>query len=326
MNFRQLGASLALLLTAAAAFSASAAEFKPAGPVEVVVHTGPGGGTDAFGRALLTAMDKDKLLPVRFQVVNKVGGGSASAMSYMRDKKGDAHTLAIFSSVWVSNPLVQPEASVTMDDLTPIARLILEPALIVVRADSPFKSLKDFIDAAKAKPNQLKQSGGSVLARDAVIRQVLMTHTGAQWPFISFPAAGERVAALLGGHVDMMMIEPSEAGELIRGGKLRALAQIAEKRIEGFGDVPTLKEAGFDVPNVPQARGIVGPPDMPREAIVYYEDLFARAWRSPSVQKYLQETQIESAFLDSAGLRRFNKEYADTLRTILKDAGVKVIR
>jgi putative tricarboxylic transport membrane protein len=325
MKFQELGVSLALLL-AAAGWSPAMAQWKPTQPVEVVVHTGPGGGNDALGRALLSAMEKEKLLPVRFQIVNKVGGGSATAMNYLNEKKGDPHTIGIFSSVFVSNPLVQPEAKVTMDDLTPIARLVLEPALVVVRADSPFKTMKDFIEAAKQKPNQLKQSGGSVLARDAVVRQVLVSETGAQWPFISFPSGGERIAALLGGHVDMMMIEPSEAGEHIRSGKLRPLAVISDTRLEGFKDVPTLKEAGYAIVDVPQARGIVGPPDMPKEAVAYYQDLFKRATESAAWKKYLEETQLENAYLDSAGLARFNKEYTTTLRNILKDAGVKVIR
>jgi putative tricarboxylic transport membrane protein len=325
MKCRTLGLSVGLLL-AASGLSPAWAQWKPTSPVEVVVHTGPGGGNDALGRALLTAMEKEKLLPVRFQIVNKVGGGSATAMNYLREKKGDPNTISIFSSVYVSNPLVQPEATVTMDELTPIARLVLEPALVVVRADSPFKTMKDFIEAAKQKPNQLKQSGGSVLARDAVVRQVLVSHTGAQWPFISFPSGGERIAALLGGHVDMMMIEPSEAGEHIRSGKLRPIAQIGEARLEAFKDVPTLKEAGYDIPDVPQARGIVGPPEMPKEAVAYYQDLFKKASESGAWKKYLDDTLLQSAYLGPAELARFNKEYTDTLRTILKDAGVKVIR
>ncbi|HEX5867695.1 MAG TPA: tripartite tricarboxylate transporter substrate binding protein, partial [Beijerinckiaceae bacterium] len=235
MKFRLIGVSLGLLL-AAGAWSPATAQWKPTSPVEVVVHTGPGGGNDALGRAMLTAMEKEKLLPVRFQIANKVGGGSATAMNYLREKKGDAHTISIFSSVYVSNPLVQAEATVTMDELTPIARLVLEPALVVVRADSPFKTMKDFIEAAKQKPNGLKQSGGSVLSRDAVVRQVLVSHTGAQWPFISFPTGGERISALLGGHVDMMIIEPSEAGEMIRAGKLRPIAQVSETRLDAFKD------------------------------------------------------------------------------------------
>jgi putative tricarboxylic transport membrane protein len=325
MKFGLIGVSLGLLL-AAGAWSPATAQWKPTSPVEVVVHTGPGGGNDALGRAMLTAMEKEKLLPVRFQIANKVGGGSATAMNYLREKKGDPHTISIFSSVYVSNPLVQAEATVTMDELTPIARLVLEPALVVVRADSPFKTMKDFIEAAKQKPNQLKQSGGSVLSRDAVVRQVLVSHTGAQWPFISFPTGGERISALLGGHVDMMIIEPSEAGEMIRAGKLRPIAQVSDARLDAFKDVPTLKEAGYDIPNVPQARGIVGPPEMPKEAVAYYSDLFKKVSESPAWNKYLEDTLLQNAYLAPADLARFNKEYADTLRSILKDAGVKLVR
>jgi putative tricarboxylic transport membrane protein len=172
----------------------------------------------------------------------------------------------------------------------------------------------------------LKQSGGSVLSRDAVVRQVLVSHTGAQWPFISFPTGGERISALLGGHVDMMIIEPSEAGEMIRAGKLRPIAQVSDTRLDAFKDVPTLKEAGYDIPNVPQARGIVGPPEMPKEAVAYYSDLFKKVSESPAWNKYLEDTLLQNAYLAPADLARFNKEYADTLRSILKDAGVKLVR
>jgi putative tricarboxylic transport membrane protein len=138
--------------------------------------------------------------------------------------------------------------------MTPIALVQIEPALVVTRNDSPYETLGDFISAAKQKPGQLKQSGGSITSRENVVRQLLMTHTGARWSFISFPGGGERLAALLGGHVDLMILDPSEAREQVRSGKLRVLAQAAEKRLPDFQDVPTLKEAGFDVPDVPQIR------------------------------------------------------------------------
>jgi putative tricarboxylic transport membrane protein len=306
--------------------AAHAQDFKPTRPVEIVVHTGAGGGTDAFARAVLTALRKDNQLPATFVVVNKTGGGSTAAMNYLREKSGDSHTVAIYSSVWVTDSLTQEAAPTTIDKLTPLAAMVLEPALLVVKADSPHKSLKDFVEAAKAKPGQLKQSGGSVTARDAVVRHVLMSHTGADWAFVSFPSGGERVSALLGGHVDMMMIEPSEAGELIRAGRLRAIAQIADQKIEGFPDVPTLQEAGFNVPNVPQSRGVVGPPDMPPAAVAYYAALIKRWSESPAYREYLRSTQLENAYLDPAGLKTFLTSYTNTLRDILKGAGVKVVR
>jgi putative tricarboxylic transport membrane protein len=228
--------------------------------------------------------------------------------------------------VWVVDPLTQEAAQVRLNDLTPVTRLVTEPALIVVRPDSPVKTLADFIKAAKEKPRSLKQSGGSITSRDNVVRQLLMKHTGTDWAYISFPGGGERIAALLGGHVDMMMMDPSEAGEQVRAGKLRPLAQISAQRLESFKDIQTVAEAGFNIPDVPQTRGVVGPPDMPADAIAYYEQLFDRMRRTASWKKFLAENQLEQVNENSAAARKFLTTYEDQLRGILKEAGTKVVR
>jgi putative tricarboxylic transport membrane protein len=316
-------AGIAALGLAVSLGTAAHAEFKPTQPVTVVVHAGPGGGNDVFGRALLTIMDKEGLLPVRFNILNKTGGGSANARNYMGEKKGDNYTIGLYSSTYLIDPLVQEVATTTMTDLTPIANLVYEPALISVRADSPFKTLKDFIDAAKAEPNKYKQSAGNALAREGIVRHLLMAKTGAAWNYISFPSAGERLSALLGGHTDMMMIEPSEEAGLIKSGKLRALAQIATQRLPAFPDVPTLEEAGYDIAKVPQVRGIIGPPDMPADVLAYYQDLFAKAVKSEGWKKYLSETQLENGYMNSQELAAFEKTYTDNMREVLKLAGVK---
>ena len=320
---------LALLLSGfvvANAGTASAQGFQPSKPIELVVHTGPGGGADVLARALVVIIDKEKLAPVRIQVTNKTGGGGLTAMHYLAEKKGENHTIAVFTGNWISNPLVRAEAKISVRELTSVVRLVLEPAVIAVKADAPFKTLKDFIEAAKKNPGQLKQSGGSLTSRDNVVRQLLQKHTGAQWAFISFPGGGERIAALLGGHVNMMVIEPQEAGEHIRAGNMRVLAQVSEKRLAAYPNVPTLKEAGYDVPVVPQVRGILAPPGVSKEAVAYYEDLFAKVAKSASWKKYLADNQFEDGFMRSAELGRFFGEFSATMRNILKEAGVKVVR
>ena len=215
-----------------------------------------------FARQLSTIIDQEKLAPVRVQVVNKPGGGSTTAAAYLVSKKGDPHAIACWVNIWLLDPLVQQAATNRLHDMSPIARLVVEPALVVVLADSPYKSLGQFIEAAKANPGKLRWSGGSITSRENTVRQLLMQKTGARWQFISFPSGGERLAALLGGHVEMMIVDPSEAGEQIRAGKFRAIAQVSDRRLPGFPDIPTIKEAGFDIPNVPQMRGIVGSPGM----------------------------------------------------------------
>jgi putative tricarboxylic transport membrane protein len=315
-----------MALAVAMAGAAPAHAFKPTRTVEVVVHTGPGGGSDLLARSVATMIEKEKLLPVRMQVVNKTGGGGAVAAAYLAEKAGEQHTIGFFTGVWLTGPLTSAEAKVTLRDLTPVARLVLEPALIAVKADAPYKTLGDFIAAAKQQPGQLKQSGGSVTSRDNVVRQLLQKATGARWAFISFPGGGERIAALLGGHVNMMVIEPAEAGEHIRAGNMRVLAQVSDQRLPGFRDVPTLKEAGFDVPAVPQVRGVVAPPGIPAQNVAYWEDVLRRLTRSASWRKFLADNQFEDGYQDAAELTKFYGEFTDRMRGILQEAGIKTVR
>ena len=314
------------LALAAIASPVAAQGFKPTKPIEFVTHTGPGGGGDVLARAIAAAMEKEKLMPVRMQVVNKTGGGGHTAMSYLVEKKGETHTIAVFTGLWFTNPIMRAEANITLKDLTPLVRLVLEPAMLAVKNDAPYKTLKDFIDAAKQNPGQLKQSGGSLGSRDWIVRQLLMKNTGTTWAFISFPGGGERIAALLGGHVNIMLIEPQEAGEHIRAGNMRVVAAISEQRLAAFPNAPTLKEAGFDVPNVPQPRGIIAPPGIPTEAVAYWEDLFAKFVKTPSWRKILEDSLFDDGFQRSAELNTFIDQYSETTRGILREGGVKVVR
>src|SRR5215213_9770590 len=102
----------------AAAGVASAQGFTPTRPIEAVVHTGPGGGSDLLARAVALMIEKEKLLPVRMQVANKPGGGGAVAAAYLAEKKGEAHTIGFFTGVWLTNPLTSAEARVSLKDLT----------------------------------------------------------------------------------------------------------------------------------------------------------------------------------------------------------------
>ena len=123
----------------------------------------------------------------------------------------------------------------------------------------------------------------------------------------------------------MMVIEPQEAGEHIRAGNMRVIAQIADKRLPPYPNIPTLKEAGYDA-NVPQVRGIVAPPGMSAEAVAYWEDVFAKFVKTPSWRKYLEDQLFEDGFQRSAELSKFIDEYSEITRGILREGGVKVVR
>jgi putative tricarboxylic transport membrane protein len=315
------------LSIAALAFALpAAAQWKPTKPVDLIVHTGPGGGSDLLARAMVTMIEKEKLVPVRMNVINKPGGNGAVAAAALVEKKGDPNTIGLITSVWIAGPLTSSEAKVTVHDLKPIAQLMLEPAVFVVRADSPYKTLKDFIEAAKAKPGALKQSGGSVTSRDNIIRLTLQHATGAKWAYVSFQGGGERLAALLGGHVDIMVIEPQEAGEQVRAGKLRVLAQLQDKRLPGWSDVPTLKEAGYDVALTPQIRAVVAPPDQPADASAYWENTFDKLRRTESWKKYIHDNQLDESFADGATLKKTMVDIERQLKEAYTQAGIKTVR
>lgn len=317
--------TVAMILAMSAGFAWSQA-FTPSRQIEAVVHTGPGGGSDIFARAIAEMLQKEKLITQRMQVVNKSGGGSAVAMSYLAEKKGEPHTIGFFTGVWVTNPLTTKEAAVTIKDLTPIVRLVLEPAVIAVKADAPYKDMKDFIEAAKKSPNQLRQSGGSVTGRDNLMRLLIQKATGAQWTYISFPSGGERLSNLLGGHVQMMVIEPQEAGEQIRAGNLRVIASLTEKRLASMPNVPTIKEQGIDVTIIPQARGVLAPPAASKEVVQYWEGVFDRFAKSASWKQYVEQNQFEDGYLKGPPLNKFFDELTVLMRNVLKEAGAKVVR
>jgi putative tricarboxylic transport membrane protein len=302
----------------------SHADWKPTKPVEFIVHTGPGGGNDLLARAVVTMLEREKLVPVRIQVINKPGGGGAVAAAAVADRKDDPNKVGFITSVWLAGPLTAKEQKITVFDLKPIAQLLREPAVFAVRADSPYKTLKDFIEAAKAHPGSLKQSGGSITSRDNIVREQLEHATGAKWAYVSFPGGGERLAALLGGHVDIMVIEPQEAGENVRAGKLRVLAQVSETRLPKWADVPTLKEAGYDIKPTPQIRGVVGTPQMPAEAVKYWIDTFDKLHRSASWKKYVEENELEDAFVPGDAFRKSMEQTSKDLREQFVKAGIKV--
>jgi putative tricarboxylic transport membrane protein len=158
------------------------------------------------------------------------------------------------------------------------------------------------------------------------VRLSLQHATGAKWAFVSFPGGGERLAALLGGHVDIMVIEPQEAGEQVRAGKLRVLAQLAEPRLPGYPDVPTLKEAATTCTRRRRSAAWCAPPQQPAEASAYWEGVFAKLRQTESWKKYVADNQLEDKFLNAADLKKSIVDTEKELRETYTQAGIKTVR
>lgn len=317
---------LCALLLAVTLGVTPAQSFEPSKPVEIIVHSAPGGGSDLFARAMVDMFQKESLYTQPLQVINKSGGSGAVAMSYMAGKKGETHTIGLFTSAVIFASLTQKEAQHTIQDLTPVVHLVLEPSVAAVKAETPYKSMKDFVEAAKKSPGQLKQAGGVVTSVDNMFRLLIQKATGAQWSYINLPSGSERIANLLGGHMDLMLENPDKVSEYVRAGKVRVIAALTEKRLSAFPDVPTIKEQGIAIPILTQSRGVIAPPGIPGDAVSYWENLFGRLVKTERWKKYVQENQQETHFLTSRELATFLDEQTKLLRVVLNEAGVKAVR
>ncbi|HUQ26099.1 MAG TPA: tripartite tricarboxylate transporter substrate binding protein [Burkholderiales bacterium] len=288
--------------------------------IELVVHSAPGGGSDVFAQALVAMIREEKLVAQPLRIVNKTAGASAEAMVYLTQKRGDRHTVAVFTNTWLTTPLTRKEGGQTIREFTPLARLVLEPTIAVVRADSPYRTLADFVAAAKRDPGKLKQAGGSLTAIESMTGLLIQSATGAKWAFVPTPAVSDRMKNLVAGSVDIVIPQPQDAAEQMAAGKARAIAAITEQRLRVLPDVSTIGEQGIAIPIIANVRGIVGPPGMAPAAVAYWEDLFARLAKTKSWRAYVEENQVEDVFLRGGEMPAYLDEQIELMRRMLRAA------
>ncbi|MGB3355330.1 MAG: tripartite tricarboxylate transporter substrate-binding protein [Mycobacterium sp.] len=295
------------------------------GNVEVVTHNAVGGGSDVFTRQIIKIMYENDIIDSQWPVRNVPAGDGIGAMSYLIERSGNAGLLAQVTPTWVATPMTVANSNVNLDMLTPISLVATEPQVIVTKADSEFTSFTQFVDAAKAAPDTLVQTGGSSTANDALTRLVLQDSLGATWKFLSFEDTGSRITALLRGDADIMLGSASDVAEQVRANELAVIAVVGNERLEAFPEVSTTEEQGIDSSQVPvQFRAIMGAPDMPEDAVqAYQEDISAmvetEGWKTlassdglvtqnlqgQELTDYLNnQTEIVGTLLGNLGLRK----------------------
>ncbi len=309
-----LALSAALVLLAGCQQQAS----YPNRGIEFVVHSSAGGGQDIMARSIVDIFTKEKMVSQPVTVVNKTGGAGAVASAYIADKKGDAHTLYGVTAVQVLTPLTGA-SNVFLKDLTPVAGLATDSNVMTVRADSPFKTLKDLVDASKQKP--LTHVGGSITSDENTSGFQIKKTLGGQWEFVSYASGGEAVTALLGGHGDFSMSQPMEVAEQIRAGKLRGLAVYSQERIKILPDVPTTKELG--IPTLGGTfRGIYMPANVPADAVKYWEDIFGKLVKTDAWKKYLADSALRDTFTPAKDFQALTDSFAKENEALVNEMGL----
>jgi tripartite-type tricarboxylate transporter receptor subunit TctC len=264
------------------AVPASAAGY-PEKPIKLLVASGAGGSTDTAARIMAINIQEHIGQPII--VVNKKGGSGGIGINFALKAKPDGYLLMEgMIGGHVLFPAMNTSAGYTPEDYTPIAMTQMNPNVLVVKADSPYKSVKDLLDAIKAKPGKLKFShAGAGSIHYFGIHLLLKTAGIGQDSAISIPYKGgsKSMAGLLRGEADFHQTNLVSAIDFIESGKVRALAVTTKKRLKAFPDVPTYGEEGYPNVDIFGWRGVIGPKGLPKGIV----DQWAKAVQETMARK-----------------------------------------
>jgi putative tricarboxylic transport membrane protein len=293
------------------------------GRTQVVVHTGPGGGSDVFARQVVKLLMADKLIDDNWPVRNQTEGSSIGAMSYLMGRKGRSDTIAAVTPTWLVTPLTLSGASVSVTELQPIAALLVEPQVVAVRAESDYHTMKDFVADAQRKPDTLVQVGGSITATDSLTGKALQAKTDSTWKFLSFSDSGQRIAALLRNDAQMMIGASTDFVDQVKVGALRVIATVADRNVSTFPELTSIKAQGIDAGELPEEfRGFVGPPEMPADALAYYQGVFAKLVKAPGWNDFVDENGSVTEFLDAPAFGALLQKQNASLTSLIDTLGL----
>ncbi len=310
---------VALLLLAAAP-AALAQDAYPSRPVTMIVPFPPGGVADIVGRPLASAMEKTLKQPV--VVVNRPGAGGAVGMGTAARAAPDGYTILIgLSSISifpVSDPLNGKTPPYELKDLAPIALVTADPTVLVVRADSPYKSVQDFVAAAKANPGKINYSSSGVYGTLHVAMEMFASAAGIELFHVPYQGGGPAVTALLGGQVQALASGPAAAIGQIRAGKMRALAGWGDKRLALMPDLPTFKELGYDAEFYIWS-GVFVPAATPAAVQLKLREAVRNAARDPAFKTAMDKVSTPVSYLDAPEFQSFwDKDAARLKVAVLK--------
>ncbi|APW37835.1 ABC transporter substrate-binding protein [Rhodoferax koreense] len=302
-----------------AAMPSFAADY-PTRPVELVVAASPGGGTDVLARAFADAARK--YFPQPIIVVNRPGASSAIGFADVANAKPDGYKLGVMSVNLVILPALGL-MKVNAEDFIPVAQLNIDPSAITVRADSPWKTIEEFLADAKKRPGGMQVGNGGVGDVWHVAAVALEDRTGVQLNHVPFQGGAPAVASLLGGHVDAITVSPGEVAQHVLAGKLRVLAVMSEQRLPGaYTNTPTLKERNIDL-SIGAWRGLALPKNTPPEIVQTLRTAAKAAAADPTYREILAKANLGEAYLDADGFKGVIEHDRTSLKKVLDKLAIQ---
>ena len=272
---------------------ANAADF-PSKPIEVVTHAGLGGGTDTTARMLLIRTRKN--LKNNAYITPKKGDGGNIAMTYVKSKPKDGHTVLAITPTHLFR-MARGGTALTIDDFVGVARTTVDPIVIFVNAKSPHKTIEDLIKAGNKKP--IKYGGTNVGSVDHISGLIFAREAKTKIAFVPFDGGGAIMTNLVGNQIDAAGLNLDEGKDQLDSGELRVLAVMADERLSALPNTPTLKEKGINA-SFATVRGVVVLKGTPQAAIDKLEAGFLKAMKHPVYQNYLTGAGLDSSSVSGA--------------------------
>jgi len=316
---RSFLALLAWALVAAPAFGQDA---YPSRPITMIVPFPPGGVADLTGRP--TAFAMEKFLKQRIIIENKAGAGGAIGMAATANSKPDGYTIMMaLSSISIIPPadrLFDRKPAYEMNQLAPIALISADPTVLVVRADAPWKTVKDFVEDAKNRPAKINYSSSGIYGTLHMAMEIFASAADIKLWHVPYSGGGPAVTALLGGQVEALASGPSAVIGQIKGGKLRALASWGDKRLASLPEVPTFKELGYNAEFYIWS-GLFAPAGTPATIVQTLRNAARRAVEDPDFRNAMAKIETPISYLDAPEFQKFWDKDAKILAEAVKRVG-----
>jgi tripartite-type tricarboxylate transporter receptor subunit TctC len=312
-------AASTLLAGALVGSAAIAQEKYPSRPIDFICTWGTGGGADAMARQIGSL--SQPILGVALPVSNVPGASGNTGMAQILNAKPDGYTIATYiQDTLMTIPMGLARHKV--DDFEWITRTQVADSFLFVKSDGAFKTIQDLLKHAQANPGKLRVAAtGFGTVDDVSVR--FLEKKGYRMTTVPYPKPGERYAAALGGHAEVLYEQAGDVLQYLKAGQLKPLMIFADKRHPAFAEVPTSKELGIDL-TLPQFRGIVARKGTPPERIQAMGEAFRKAMDTPQWKKFADEWYFApDSYMGADRFGRWVAGEVDTLDRLVKEFGLK---
>jgi tripartite-type tricarboxylate transporter receptor subunit TctC len=296
--------------------------------VEIVVAAGAGGASDQMARMMQSAVQKNNLMKQPMVVSLKGGASGAEALMYMKSSATDPNKVLIAYSLIYMLPL-SAKIPFNWRELTPVSVIALDQFVLWTNTQLPYKSVKEFADAAKKANPQFKMGGTGSKREDHVLTVFLEKKTGAKFAYLPYKSGGEAATQLVGNHTQSNVNNPSENLEVWRAGQVRPLCVFDKERIQyknkvagemSWNDIPTCREQGVDVEYL-MLRAMFLPGKVTADQTAFYVDLFKKVSQTAEYKDYMEKQALKPIFLTGKDMLKFLEEDDKLNKGLMTEAG-----